>query len=251
MRAKIMLRDFLLALALLAGATALCAATGLDLAMERRFYLEGAGWGLTEINPWRFLYHYGVLPAYLLAGAALLVLLAGFFWARAYPLRRSALFLVLLLALGPGLLVNTVFKDHWGRPRPRQMQVFGGDRQFHEVWERGAGKSGRSFPSGHASAAFYLMAPYFVLRTRYRRRAYLALLGGIGYGVFMGVARMVQGGHFPSDVLWAGGVVYLVGLALYYLLRLDQEGLPGSLPAAGLSAEAPGQLPADKEPCAP
>jgi len=44
----------------------------------------------------------------------------------------------------------------------------------------------------------------------------------------MGVARMVQGGHFPSDVLWAGGMVYLVGLSLYYLLRLDQEASPGS-----------------------
>jgi lipid A 4'-phosphatase len=224
MRTRIILRDFLLALALLAGATALCAATGLDLDLERRFYLVGAGWGLTEVNPWRFLYHYGVFPAYLLAGSALALLVAGFFWAGAYPWRKSALFLVLLMALGPGLLVNSVFKDHWGRPRPRQMQSFGGDRQFHQVWERGEGGLGRSFPSGHASAAFYLMAPYFVLRARNRRLARLALLAGACYGVFMGVARMAQGGHFASDVLWAGGMVYLVGLSLYYLLRLDLGG---------------------------
>ena len=233
MRARAVLRDFLLALALLVGATALCSATGLDLALERRFYFVGAGWGLSDVNPWRFLYHYGVLPAYLLTGGALALLIAGFFWAKAYPWRRSALFLVLMMALGPGLLVNTVFKDHWGRPRPRQMQSFGGDRQFHEVWERGEGGAGRSFPSGHASAAFYLMAPYFVLRARARRRARVALLAGCCYGVFMGIARMAQGGHFPSDVLWAGGMVYLVGLALYYLLRLD-EGIPEG-----------------KEPCAP
>ena len=234
MRARIMLFDFLLALAVLAGATALLAATGLDLAIERHFYLSGAGWGEGDLNPWHFLYRFGVFPAYLLTGGAVALLVAGFFWTRAYPFRKSALFLVLLMALGPGLLVNTVFKDHWGRPRPRQMQAFGGDRQFHEVWERGEGGAGRSFPSGHASAAFYLMAPFFVLRARSPRLARLALCCGAGYGVLMGVARMAQGGHFPSDVLWAGGVVYLVGLSLYYLLRLDCREDTGA-----------------KEPCAP
>jgi membrane-associated PAP2 superfamily phosphatase len=228
------MRDFLLVLAFLAGATALCAATGLDLALARRFYLVGTGWGLTELNPWRFLYRYGIIPAYLLVGAALVLLAAGYFKPAYACWRRSAFFLVLMIILGPGLLVNTVFKDHWGRPRPRQIQVFGGDRQFHQVWERGVGGTGRSFPSGHASAAFYLMAPYFVLRARNRRRARLALGLGISYGIFMGVARMAQGGHFVSDVLWAGGMVYLAGLFLYYLLRLDL-------------AEQPGE----KEPCAP
>jgi lipid A 4'-phosphatase len=228
MRAKTILRDFLLATALLVGATALCAATGLDLALERRFYLEGGGWALGDVNPWQFLYRFGVIPSYLLSAAALVLLVAGFFWARAFPFRKSALFLVLMMALGPGLLVNAVFKDHWGRPRPRQMQLFGGNRQFHEVWERGSQGTGRSFPSGHASAAFYLIAPYFVLRNRDRRRARLVLAGGVVYGVLMGVARMAQGGHFPSDVLWAGGMVYLVGLALYYLLRLDAEEPPGA-----------------------
>lgn len=234
MRARGALGDFLLALALLAGATALISATGLDLALERRFYLALPDWGVGELNPWRFLYHYGVIPAYLLTGGALALLAAGFFRAGARRYRRDALFLVLLMALGPGLLVNAVFKDHWGRPRPRQMQLFGGDRQFHEVWERGEGGAGRSFPSGHASAAFYLIGPYFVLRARARSLARLVLLAGGCYGALMGVARMAQGGHFASDVLWAGGVVYLVGLALYYLLRLDL-----------------GEAPDGKEPCAP
>jgi lipid A 4'-phosphatase len=226
MRARTILWDLFLALALLVGATALCAATGFDLALERHFYLAGPNWAGGDLTPWHFLYRFGVIPSYLLSGSALVLLVAGYFWAKAYPFRKSALFLVLMMALGPGLLVNAVFKDHWGRPRPRQMQVFGGDRPFHEVWERGIDGAGRSFPSGHASAAFYLIAPYFVLRSRNRRRARLALLAGAAYGVLMGIARMAQGGHFPSDVLWAGGMVYLVGLSLYYLLRLDLDESP-------------------------
>lgn len=224
MRSKAFLRDFSLALGLLLGLTALCAAFGLDLALERSLFLPG--WALGEQNPWHVLYRFGVWPAYLLSSAGLALLVAGFFWAKAYPFRKSALFLVLLMALGPGLIVNAIFKDHWGRPRPRQVQLFGGDRQFHQPWERGTDGTGRSFPSGHASAAFYLMAPYFVLRARDRRRARLALAAGVGYGLLMGFARMAQGGHFPTDVIWAGGVVYLVGLALYYLLGLDAEGDP-------------------------
>ena len=30
----------------------------------------------------------------------------------------------------------------------------------------------------------------------------------------MGLARIVAGCHFPSDVLWAGGVVYFTALVL-------------------------------------
>ena len=219
-----LLRDFLLPVAILVACTALIAATGLDISLERHFYRQGV-WIGRDLDPWRFLYRFGVFPAYLFAGAALATLIAGFFSARVAGFRKSALFLLLLLALGPGLLVNSVFKNHWGRPRPSQLQVFNGAEKmpYYQVWERGVAGQGRSFPSGHASAAFYLIAPYFVLRCRARRCALLALAGGLGYGLFMGVARMAQGGHFPSDVLWAGGIVYLAGLALSRLMRLQER----------------------------
>jgi lipid A 4'-phosphatase len=216
--------EFLVPVAILIAGTALIAATGLDLALESRFYREGI-WIGRDLDPWRFLYRFGVLPAYFLAGGALVTLVAGYFSSRAAVYRKRALFFVLFLALGPGLLVNTVLKDHWGRPRPNQLQVFGGNEKmpYHQVWQCGVAGQGRSFPCGHASAAFYLIAPYFVLRRRSKGYARLALAGGFAYGLFMGAARMTQGGHFPSDVLWSGGLVYLVGLALCHLLRLDAE----------------------------
>jgi membrane-associated PAP2 superfamily phosphatase len=219
---KAVLMDFLVPLVLLFALTTLIAATGGDLGLEGSFYLPGPGWVYSDLNPWRGLYRFGVFPAFAVAAGSLVLLVAGFFSVRAYVYRRCALFFLLLMLIGPGLLVNTVLKDHWGRPRPRQMQVFGGDRVFHQVWERGEGGKGMSFPSGHASAAFYLVAPFFVLRRSSRKWAGVALTAGLCYGLLMGVARMVQGGHFPSDVLWAGGSVYLVGVSLYYLLRLDR-----------------------------
>lgn len=167
-----------------------------------------------------------MLPTYLLGAAASALLVAGFFWGRAHRYRKTALFFVLLLSLGPGLLGSPLVKDHWGRPRPRQVQLFGGDSRYHQIWERGEVGAGRSFPSGHVSAAFSLVAPYFLLRGRAPLRARLALIGCVCYGVAMGFARMAQGGHFLTDILWTAGAVYLVGLALYYLLRLDQGGFP-------------------------
>jgi lipid A 4'-phosphatase len=222
---KAVVIDFAIPIALLAILTALIAATGADLLVESRFFVPRAGWIYANDLPWGALYKYGVYPSFAIAVVSFLVFAASYFSARAYLYRKCATFLLLLMLLGPGVLVNSVLKEHWGRPRPRQMQLFGGDRSYHQVWERGESGKGLSFPSGHASAAFYLMAPYFVLRRSSRKWAKVTLLGGCSYGIAMGIARMVQGGHFLSDVIWAGGTVYLVGLALYYLLGLDREPL--------------------------
>ena len=43
---------------------------------------------------------------------------------------RAVLFLMATLALGPGLLVNVILKDHWGRPRPIDVTQFGGEQHF-------------------------------------------------------------------------------------------------------------------------
>jgi membrane-associated PAP2 superfamily phosphatase len=40
---------------------------------------------------------------------------------------------------------------------------------------------------------------------------------GLAYGTVMGIGRMVQGGHFATDVLWAWGLTYLTGLILAYI----------------------------------
>jgi len=61
-------------LALLAAGTLLIAAAGLDLSLERVFYLGQGNWLGRTAQPWPFLYRYGVLPAYLCAGGALLAL---------------------------------------------------------------------------------------------------------------------------------------------------------------------------------
>jgi len=214
--------DFGLPIAVLLLLTALIAVSGADLKLEALAY-QTKGWPIGYLQPWSSFYLYGFYPSYILGGLALGLFVASFIKPRLAGFRNGAAFMVVLLALGPGLLVNTVFKDHWGRERPREMTRFGGIKAFQQPWERGEPGTGRSFPSGHAGSAFYLAMPYFALRRRKPRIAAWIYSGGMFYGILMGVARMVQGGHFLSDILWAWGVVHLTAVALYYLMGLDSE----------------------------
>jgi lipid A 4'-phosphatase len=43
---------------------------------------------------------------------------------------RAMLFLIATLALGPGLAVNVILKEHWGRSRPIDVMQFGGSERF-------------------------------------------------------------------------------------------------------------------------
>lgn len=217
-----MLNDFALPLLVLLTLTVLCRLTDLDIQLQRSFYRAGEGWVDKDFWLWQLLYHAGMVPGILLGLAGLGCLLAGFKVQGLRRYRRPALFLLLLLVIGPGLLVNTVFKENWGRPRPKHVVEFGGDRQFLPVWQKGVAGEGNSFASGHASIGFYTLAPFFILRRRQRRKARLVFAAGCCYGALMGVGRMAQGGHFFSDVVWAWGFVYLAGMLLYYLLRPDE-----------------------------
>jgi lipid A 4'-phosphatase len=215
--------DFAIPLCLAICLTVVLHLTNADIEIESWFYSPVSGWFLAKENPWYWLYEYGNIPALLLSGGGLLAFVLSFFQRKLIAYRKIGLFLVTFMILGPGLLVNTVFKDHWGRPRPVDIVNFGGTETFRHAWEKGQPGQGKSFPSGHAAVGFFLFSPFFILRMAYRRQAVLFLCLGISYGALMGTGRMVQGGHFPTDVLWSGAFTYLTGLVLYYVFRLDQE----------------------------
>jgi lipid A 4'-phosphatase len=152
------------------------------------------------------------------------VLLAGFKSVQLRQYRKVATYLLLVMVIGPGLLVNAVMKEGWGRPRPRQIEAFGGAEAHERVWEYDGASYGKSFPSGHAAMGFYFFSLYFLYRREGRKAAILWLGIAVGLGMVLGLTRMAQGGHFPSDVLWSAGVCYFVAAAAYYAMGL-QHGL--------------------------
>jgi len=128
---------------------------------------------------------------------------------------RQYLFLFLSLLIGPGLIANLLFKENWGRARPRQVLEFGGARDFSPpLLIADQCNSNCSFVSGDASMAFALLA--LALLAPARRK--LALSLALTFGLWIGLIRMVQGAHFLSDVLFAGIFVCATVLALKALL---------------------------------
>jgi len=220
-------RDFALPVIFLILATIGIAASGADLKLSALFCFDGE-WPIGDLQPWHLLYKLDRIPAIIVGVCGLVAVFLGLLYQNRRHWIRPGLFLVILLALGPGLLVNSIFKEYWGRPRPREVVQFGGTKEFLHPWQKGSAHNGRSFPSGHSSAAFYLAAPFFIYRRKNLKRARLWLIGGLSFGLMMSVARIAQGGHFLSDNLWAWGIVHLTAVALYYLLRLHRDTAPSA-----------------------
>lgn len=126
------------------------------------------------------------------------------------------LFLALVLALGPGIIANTVFKDNWARPRPSQIIELGGTQPFVPVLER-SGRCNRncSFVSGEASSIFAL--GFAIAMLARRRRARLMGIAVLAGGV-IGFIRIGEGGHFLSDVVFAGVFMGLVVALLHWVI---------------------------------
>ena len=114
-------------------------------------------------------------------------------------------FLLLALLLGPGLIANLIFKDHWGRARPREVVEFGGMASFSPalIMQPTVHKNS-SFVSGDASFGFFLPAFAYVVPRRLSRRTFWA---AIGAGSCFGFARLLLGAHFLSDILYAAAFV--------------------------------------------
>lgn len=195
--------------------------TDLDLDVARAFYRNG--WSIGDRPFWTFLYRYGTLPGLFLSVCSLAVLLLGGAGERLRAWRRPAAVVLVTLALGPGLLINALGKGYWGRPRPRDVQTFGGSQPFHRILQPGVPGRGKSFPSGHPSVGYLFCALYFVDLRRRRRPVWLGT--GLAYGTLMGAGRVLQGAHFASDVLWSGGLTYL-SAALAHQVLLPPEDAP-------------------------
>lgn len=195
----------------------------LDLTISRYFYSDG-----DFSNPpyFAFLYKYGILPGWILAVLSLIIFFLSLFIARLEKYRKPAFFLVLTLAIGSGLIVHALLKDHWGRPRPRQIIEFNGHQDFRPFYKPNFQtiEPSKSFPCGHCTMGYYFFALAFLgLYYRniklYRWGLFLALF----LGSLLGLMRISQGGHFFSDVLFSGIIMWLTAWILYRLILYQNK----------------------------
>ena len=207
-------------IALLFGGMLLCAALlpQLDLAISGAFHEAERGFYLSShpaLVCLQALAYYGAR----LLGLALLILAAVASARHQKILQvdgKGWLFLLLALLIGPVLIANVAFKDHWGRARPREISEFGGAQTYSPPLSPQPllHKNG-SFISGDAAFGFYLPTFAYVApreKKKFSRRVFwLGMLAGFLFGA----ARIAMGAHFFSDVVFAAFFMLLVSALLH------------------------------------
>lgn len=190
----------------------------LDLAVSGWFYTPGEGFLLADTAFGDFV-RKGLPP--LLIGSVVYAILV---WVAGEALkqtffgidRRVTAYLVLSLAVGPGLVVNTLLKDNWGRARPSQITEFGGQAQFSPaLMISDQCQTNCSFTSGHGALGFWVVALALLAPPAWRNRAVGAALA---FGAAVGFVRIAQGGHFFSDVVFSALITVGIAWGLKRLL---------------------------------
>jgi len=194
--------------------------TNLDIRIQSLFYFPdspGGPWPIGNGMTWEILYHYGTIPGIAAAVSAILAFGASFTGPRFIRYRYPSLFLILVMVIGPGIIVNAIGKGLFGRPRPADLVMFGGMWDFLPPFVPGIPGRGRSFLCGHCSPGFFFMSFFFLL-TGWKKWASLVL--GACLGFLMGAARVLQGAHFTSDVLLCGAIMLAIPALLAPVSRM-------------------------------
>lgn len=129
--------------------------------------------------------------------------------------RKNHAALWLLLSTGSGMLLSTVLKMGFDRPRP-------------DLVPHGSIVYTASFPSGHSlmAAVVYLTIGTLLARVQPRRRLKIYLLTvAILLTLMVGISRVYLGVHWPTDVL-AGWTIGIAWALLFWLITwyLQQAG---------------------------
>jgi lipid A 4'-phosphatase len=151
---------------------------------------------------------------------------------------RTVVYLVLVLALGAGLIVNAALKHGFERPRPRDIVEFGGSEPFIPAFVVAppAGARHRSFSSGDTAGAFLSLA--FIFASRRKRMSSMIGIGfAVAYGGLVSASRIASGAHFFSDTVVSFFVMLIVADALHYYMFGPRPAFIGkaSAPHAGMS----------------
>lgn len=129
--------------------------------------------------------------------------------------QKSHAAVLVVAAVGGGMLLSTVLKLGFERPRP-------------DLVPHAARVYTASFPSGHAmlSAVTYLTLGALLARVQPRRRLKAFFLGlAVILTVLVGASRVYLGVHWPSDVLagWCVGSAW-ASLCWFIALQLQRQG---------------------------
>lgn len=114
--------------------------------------------------------------------------------------------------IGVGILVNLILKEHWGRPRPYQTDIFGGEWPMIRAGEiSNYCPFNCSFVSGEAAAAFWLVCLATLTPLQWRP---LSFFVAFSFAIITSSLRVAFGVHYLSDVIFSALLIILTFLIL-------------------------------------
>ncbi|MHA1987495.1 MAG: phosphatase PAP2 family protein [Promethearchaeota archaeon] len=135
--------------------------------------------------------------------------------------RKISAVITILTIISPLLFVQ-ITKIFWGRIRFRDLSSF----IEYTPWFIPQGITGnQSFPSGH-TAMGWMVLPLLIPLSKMQWKSPVRVIGTItiiGWGIFVGLSRVVIGAHYASDVLFSTGVAVVVTLLLHEKYYIKQE----------------------------
>ncbi|MHA1855099.1 MAG: phosphatase PAP2 family protein [Promethearchaeota archaeon] len=225
----------------------------IDIAITNAFYNSNLPLGerffLADYQPWKFLNEQNDYFEYFLYLTLIPMILVGLValivkkkWK---VLLRYGLYAFCSAVFGAGIVVNLIFKDLWGRPRPRQTNLWPNspnaeNLKWYSLWDPVFIKDsslvgvGKSFPSGHVALLAIYIVFFFIFMhpilwanlfkggNEKKKIIIFSVFKWLGFamsiivGILTGFARIIVGAHHASDVLWSFGMVYIVNAIFYY-----------------------------------
>ena len=145
-------------------------------------------------------------------------------WNKNWKNYRTLAGIISLLAVINPLLFVQIVKILCGRIRFRDLNLPEFTNFTPWFLPPGLSSDGRSFPSGHTAMGWMLLPLLMVVKDRKIKDPYRIVVTVlvIGWGLFVGLSRIVVGAHYASDVLFSTGMAAIVTLLLYkksYLKR--------------------------------
>ncbi|MBS0349829.1 MAG: phosphatase PAP2 family protein [Proteobacteria bacterium] len=197
----------------------------IDLAISHFFYLPNGHFLLAstpeQIHILNILRNSLVDASFVFMGIILLIFIYGMVFKK-HPKNfspRNCAFILICFFLIPGLFINGILKNYWGRARPFQIQEFGGDKQFTPAWViSNQCQKNCSFTSGETANIFCYLALLFLIKRKKWAFASVMLMG-----LFISFERIAQGEHFFSDTLLSALLDYLSIWLIYHLLRIGEK----------------------------
>ena len=112
------------------------------------------------------------------------------------------------------IFVNLILKNFWGRARPNDVFELDGKESFSPWFEiTNACETNCSFVSGDASVGFSIIVLYLITKK------IIFLYASFIAGLALGLIRIMAGGHFLSDIFFAGFFVVILNIILFELYK--------------------------------